>query len=112
GVIFGWNPEIQKINDEFLDLQPPLIGQIVSFYERKKLWGIIRLIDKSSGVIASERVTNLPISKSHSQICIVRDKSDVVYLMVTNLARGVKARTGVGEQYFEVDSQILKNMFK
>lgn len=112
GVIFGWNPEIQKINDDFLQIRPPLVGGIICFGERKRYLGLIRLIDRSSGFIAHERVQNLPISKSHSEICVVTTRGDVVYMSILKLAQGFSPKVYVGEEFFEIDSQILDRIFE
>jgi hypothetical protein len=110
-IIFGWNPEIQQINDEFLGISRPFVDGIVCFAERMRYCGIIRLIDKSSSFIEDERALNLAISKSHSEICVVTSREDVIYMSILKLARNEKPRIYVGEANFEVDQSIVDRMF-
>lgn len=111
--IFGWNPEIERIYEDFLKIQKPLVDGIVCFSERKRFGGLFTIVPKRSSFIEDPRALNFAISRNHSEICVVGTRSDLIYKCVLKLARNEKPKkTHVGESSFELDQAIVDRMFK
>src|SRR4029077_13930161 len=111
GLVFGWNLEIQNINDRFLQLRKSKFGGVLSFAERKRYFGF-KLINDSSAFIPDDRAVNLAVSKHHRGICKLDSRQDAVYLCVKKLCEYAQRRTPVGESAFELDQYLIDRAFR
>jgi hypothetical protein len=111
GLVFGWNSEVQEINDKFLQLRNPTLGTILCFAERKRFFGF-KLIENSSAFIQDKQAINLAISRHHTSICTLTSRQDVIYLSVSKLCKHAAKRTLVGEAQFELDQSLIERAFR
>jgi hypothetical protein len=111
GLVFGWNAEIQEINDRYLQLRTPTFGTILCFAERRRFFGI-KIVGNSSAFIEDQRAINLAISRHHSSICTLTSRRDVIYLVISQLCKHSVNRTLVGEGRFELDQSSIERIFR
>jgi len=111
GLVFGWNLEIQDINDRYLETRKKRFGGVLCFAERRRFFGL-KLMKESSAFIPDSRAVNLPISKHHKAICKLKSKQDAIYLCVAKLGEYSRKRTLVGESSFEIDRSLIDRAFR
>jgi hypothetical protein len=110
GLVFGWNKEIQKINDRFLEVKNVKMGALISFAERRRLLGL-KIIPDHAAFINDKRAQNLALSKDHRSICKLKSRDDVIYIAVDEFCKASPRRNLVGESEFKLDQQMISRAF-
>jgi len=67
--IIGSSSEIQAINARFLEISDNAIGKGLCVAERRRLWGMVKLLPDASAFIANKKFKNLAVSKDHRKVC-------------------------------------------
>jgi Putative serine esterase (DUF676) len=110
--VFGANAEIQRANDEFLDIPRQIVDSILCFGERRRSFGM-KLFQNETAFLRDSRSVNLPISKNHNNVCKILSKNDVIYQSILNLgAARLKGKTVISEKEILINSDILNRLFK